>query len=100
MKDLVYLPGVVTLSLCEDACNGCGMCIKVCPHDVFELTGKKAHIVRKDYCMECGACALNCQMKAISVNYKRDTQELGTDMRMFRFKVELLLIYNLQTTGI
>jgi ferredoxin len=67
MKDLLYLSDVVTLQLYEDLCNGCGMCVKVCPHEVFELSGKKAHIVRKNYCMECGACALNCQTKAIDV---------------------------------
>jgi ferredoxin-like protein FixX len=44
------------------------MCIKVCPHEVFELSGRKARIVRQDYCMECGACALNCPVQAISVN--------------------------------
>jgi NAD-dependent dihydropyrimidine dehydrogenase PreA subunit len=67
MKDLIYLSDVVTLSLREDICNGCGMCIKVCPHEVFELSAKKAHIIRRDYCMECGACALNCPVEAISV---------------------------------
>jgi NAD-dependent dihydropyrimidine dehydrogenase PreA subunit len=68
MKDLLYLPGVATLKLNEDLCNGCGMCIKVCPHEVFALSGRKAHIIRKDFCMECGACSLNCPLKAISVN--------------------------------
>ena len=68
MNDLVYLPDVVTLTLYEEKCNGCGMCIKVCPHEVFELSGKKARVIRRDYCMECGACALNCQSGAISVN--------------------------------
>jgi len=67
MKDLIYLPNVVTLALNEDVCNGCGMCLKVCPHDVFELFSRKAHIVRKDYCMECGACELNCPVQAINV---------------------------------
>jgi len=67
MKDLIYLPDVVTLALNEDTCNGCGMCVKVCPHEVFEMWDHKAHIVRKDYCMECGACALNCQVQALSV---------------------------------
>src|SRR5665647_1969283 len=68
MKELVYLSDVVTLKLCEETCNGCGMCIKVCPHEVFELSFKKAHIVRKDHCMECGACELNCPVQAIKVN--------------------------------
>ncbi|MGB8489949.1 MAG: mercury methylation ferredoxin HgcB [Bacteroidales bacterium] len=67
MKDLIYLPDVVTLRLNEEVCNGCGMCLKVCPHEVFELSGRKAHIIRKDYCMECGACQLNCPVNAITV---------------------------------
>jgi NAD-dependent dihydropyrimidine dehydrogenase PreA subunit len=67
MKDLVYLPDVVTLQLDEGKCNGCGMCIIVCPHAVFELSGRKANIIGRDYCMECGACALNCQPGAIKV---------------------------------
>ncbi|MCX6260827.1 MAG: 4Fe-4S binding protein, partial [Bacteroidia bacterium] len=66
MKELVYLSDVVTLHLCEDTCNGCGMCIIVCPREVFELAGRKAHIVRRDYCMECGACALNCPVLAVT----------------------------------
>jgi NAD-dependent dihydropyrimidine dehydrogenase PreA subunit len=67
MKELVYLKDVVTLKLCEETCNGCGMCIKVCPHGVFELSGRKAHIVRRDNCMECGACELNCPVNALTV---------------------------------
>ncbi|TFG41677.1 MAG: 4Fe-4S dicluster domain-containing protein, partial [Bacteroidia bacterium] len=47
---------------------GCGMCIKVCPHEVFSLSGRKAHILHKDGCMECGACQMNCPMEAITVN--------------------------------
>jgi NAD-dependent dihydropyrimidine dehydrogenase PreA subunit len=67
MIDMVYLSDVVTLQLCTETCNGCGMCLKVCPHDVFELSGRKARIVNRDSCMECGACALNCPVNAISV---------------------------------
>jgi len=68
MNGLVYLPDVVTLELDSSLCNGCRMCIIVCPHAVFEMGNKKAVIRRKDFCMECGACALNCAQGAIKVN--------------------------------
>ena len=67
MNDLIYLKDVVTLELNEEKCNGCGMCLKVCPHEVFGLWTGKAHILNRDSCMECGACSLNCPMQAISV---------------------------------
>jgi NAD-dependent dihydropyrimidine dehydrogenase PreA subunit len=67
MHDFAYLKGVVTLELNQEKCNGCGMCLKVCPHDVFHLKGGKAHIIKHDNCMECGACSLNCPTEAIYV---------------------------------
>lgn len=67
MKDFVYLTDVVTLSLDPEKCNGCKMCMIVCPHKVFGIENRKAVILRKDLCMECGACAMNCQQEAITV---------------------------------
>jgi NAD-dependent dihydropyrimidine dehydrogenase PreA subunit len=67
MFGLVYLKDVVTLQFTEEKCNGCGICAKVCPHEVFEISGGKARIINRDLCMECGACALNCQREAIYV---------------------------------
>lgn len=67
MKDFVYLKDVVTLQLNRDKCNGCRMCLNVCPHEVFKISTGKAQIINRDYCMECGACALNCAQEAISV---------------------------------
>jgi len=63
-----YLKNVTTLQLGSDKCTGCGKCLKVCPHGVFELSGKKVYIANKDSCIECGACALNCPVKALEVN--------------------------------
>lgn len=62
-----YLKNVVTLELNPALCTGCGVCTVVCPHAVFEMRDKKAHIVDKNDCMECGACALNCKYGALSV---------------------------------
>jgi NAD-dependent dihydropyrimidine dehydrogenase PreA subunit len=67
MKTDIYLKNVVTLLLAEERCTGCGMCVKVCPHAVFKISERKAHIVNRDYCMECGACAMNCEKQAITV---------------------------------
>ncbi len=63
-----YLANVTTLKFFSEKCTGCGRCIEVCPHKVFAMNGKKALVVDKDLCMECGACARNCEFGAITVN--------------------------------
>ncbi len=56
-----------TLQLNQELCNGCTMCVMVCPHHVFEMQAHKASIVNYAQCMECGACKLNCAAGAIEV---------------------------------
>ena len=48
-------------------CNGCAMCVAVCPHVVFEMDDRLAQLVRPEACMECGACQVNCVTNAIAV---------------------------------
>lgn len=67
MVALRYLPNVVTLELDVEKCNGCRMCVTVCPHAVFRMENRRARIVDRDACMECGACEQNCESQAISV---------------------------------
>lgn len=62
-----YFKNVVSLKLDSGKCTGCGMCVLVCPHAVFELKNRIAQITDINNCMECGACELNCQFDAISV---------------------------------
>ena len=62
-----YLSGVSSLEFDIDKCNGCKMCTEVCPHAVFKFINKRSSITDKDLCMECGACAINCESGAISV---------------------------------
>ena len=68
MSKLRYFKNVVTLALDGEKCTGCGMCVLVCPREVFELSDGKAAIVDRDACIECGACALNCPVDAVSVD--------------------------------
>lgn len=63
-----YLANVSTLEHDSERCTGCRKCVEVCPHQVFVMEEKKARIVDKDGCMECGACALNCDFGALRVD--------------------------------
>ncbi len=56
-----------TLEYKPELCNGCAMCVAVCPHAVFAMDDRKAVLVRRQACMECGACQINCVTGAISV---------------------------------
>jgi NAD-dependent dihydropyrimidine dehydrogenase PreA subunit len=67
MFGLRYLRNVATLTLNEETCNGCGMCVSVCPNGVFRVENRKAKLVDRDACMECGACARNCPKDALTV---------------------------------
>lgn len=37
-----YLPNVVTLEIDHAKCTGCGACLEVCPHRVFQLVPRPA----------------------------------------------------------
>ncbi|SKA63693.1 mercury methylation ferredoxin HgcB [Desulfobaculum bizertense] len=68
MEHYRYIPGVVSLNFDEEACTGCGLCVDVCPHRVFEMINGKARLRDRDGCVECGACAKNCEGRAIRVD--------------------------------
>ena len=55
MEQFRYLTDVSTIELDSEACVGCGVCEIVCPHGVFMIEDRKAQIVDRDGCMECGA---------------------------------------------
>jgi NAD-dependent dihydropyrimidine dehydrogenase PreA subunit len=67
MIALKYLPNVTTLRFDVEKCNGCGMCVNVCPHGVYRIEERRARITEIDLCMECGACMANCPEEAIYV---------------------------------
>jgi NAD-dependent dihydropyrimidine dehydrogenase PreA subunit len=62
-----YLMNGKSLELNSEKCVGCGMCINVCPHNVFKMSESKALIADRSGCMECGACSINCPASAIKV---------------------------------
>ena len=52
-----------------DLCNGCAICVDVCPMDVLRMDekGEKAAIVYPLDCMTCFNCELDCDPGAIYV---------------------------------
>lgn len=48
----------------QDACVGCGRCIKICAHDAPSIEGKKASIDHEK-CVGCGRCIGVCPMDAV-----------------------------------
>lgn len=67
MSELRYIDDVVTLEFDPAKCTGCQQCALVCPHAVFVMEGNRASLVDRDACIECGACARNCDFDAIEV---------------------------------
>ncbi len=63
-----YLANVTTLQYLKEKCTGCARCVEVCPRGVFMMQDKRAAVTDRDLCMECGACARNCEFGAITVN--------------------------------
>ncbi len=65
-----YLDGVTTLAYDEALCTGCRMCTKVCPRGVLTMTDerpRRARVTDRDACLECDACARNCEAGAFEV---------------------------------
>lgn len=50
-----------------DRCNGCGLCVKVCPAKTLTMQRKKA-VVTGDRSLSCGHCAAVCPVDAITVH--------------------------------
>ena len=46
-------------------CVGCGLCVRVCPSFVLDVSNAKASVVRREWCIDCGHCAAICPMEAI-----------------------------------
>ena len=54
------------VSVDSEKCTGCGVCVSVCPVDVFKVINGKASVNDED-CIVCKNCETSCPTGAISV---------------------------------
>jgi NADH:ubiquinone oxidoreductase subunit F (NADH-binding)/(2Fe-2S) ferredoxin/NAD-dependent dihydropyrimidine dehydrogenase PreA subunit len=50
-----------------EKCNGCGACLRACPHGAIEGKKKEAHVIDQLMCQKCGICVSVCQFDSITV---------------------------------
>ena len=58
---------LITYSIDTDKCNGCGVCLRGCPHKAIEGKKKEPHVIDFRLCQKCGICRSECKFDAIRV---------------------------------
>jgi NADH-quinone oxidoreductase subunit F len=57
---------LVTYSIDEEKCPGCGLCVKECPVEAITDMGKKKPVVLdQEKCIKCGSCYDVCKLGAV-----------------------------------
>lgn len=67
----------------EHLCTGCGLCLKVCPSQTFDLNRGKAEVTGRT-CMTCGHCVAVCPVEALRIaplEAEPDFVSFGADNR-------------------
>lgn len=57
---------LIIYSIVEDACTGCGACLRACPAKAITGEKKKPHYINQELCIKCGACFDVCRFKSVN----------------------------------
>jgi NADH-quinone oxidoreductase subunit F len=58
---------LITYTIDEEACTGCGACLKVCPTDAISGEKELPHLLNAELCIKCASCREVCTYDAIRV---------------------------------
>ncbi len=71
--ELSHDPTVIEVD--ENKCNGCGICVNVCPYEALELNEEKGVVeVNEVLCEGCGTCSAACPSGATQLRNLTDAQ--------------------------
>ncbi len=72
------------LTIREDICTGCSLCMRVCPTGALRIRNGKARLT-EDRCVDCGECFRSCPVHAIII-------EQDDFSRIFDYKHRVALV--------
>lgn len=58
---------LISYSIFDKKCTGCGVCLKVCPEEAILGEKKKPHKIIQEKCIKCGACFEVCKFNAVKI---------------------------------
>jgi NADH:ubiquinone oxidoreductase subunit F (NADH-binding)/NADH:ubiquinone oxidoreductase subunit E/Pyruvate/2-oxoacid:ferredoxin oxidoreductase delta subunit len=56
---------LITYSIDEESCTGCGLCLKSCPRDAIAGEKKGLHVIDEKKCDRCGICVASCKFDSV-----------------------------------
>jgi len=81
------------IDLVADRCTAAADCVQVCPRDVLEMTPeitkeqRRVQITKPDWCIQCGACIVQCPTDALRFRYDDGRVVEATTIRRTRMNM-------------
>ncbi|MDD5169354.1 MAG: 4Fe-4S binding protein [Syntrophales bacterium] len=73
------------ITIDEEKCNGCGLCVSACAEGALQIIDGKARLISETYCDGLGACLGECPQDAIIITEREaedfDEKAVGENMQ-------------------